>query len=354
MFQQIKQQRNKKSNNNIVKSLLDMDEQPNPTAVAQQAATEYLIQSESDKEPNVKQQAEEEARKKAEEEAEAAWAKAEAEAARTKVTATMTKQYENVAKENTILNDKINTHMFSENKDKKDIDDEKSKYLQETILTMRFINNCLFGIYLTLFAGLAYTIYNKDLNVKAKIALFLVFLLYPFFISALQDNLRFIYNFLFSATTNINTSSLPESNELINDNTSNIHKTEENEVDYNALVKENSILGTKVSNNKNDSLVNSRNSIFTADQSEQYKTMNSYLFILYYLCALGFIYVLFATASFPFNIYLKIIIVVLLAGYPYYIDMITIMLMYVLTVLYNLIMGQPYKDPNTKYDTVVF
>jgi hypothetical protein len=266
----------------------------------------------------------------------------------------MTKQYENVVKENVILNDKINTYMFSENKGKQDIDDEKSKYLQETILTMRFINNCLFGIYLTLFAGLAYTIYNKDLNVKAKIALFLVFLLYPFFISALQDNLRFIYNFLFSASTNINTSSVPESNEVVNNNATNIYNSYDNEVDYNALVKENSILGTKVTNNKNDSLVNSRNSIFTADQSEQYKTMNSYLFILYYLCVLGFIYVLFATASFPFNIYIKIIIVVLLAGYPYYIDMITIIIMYVLTVLYNLIMGQPYKDPNTKYDTVVF
>jgi len=317
----------------------------------EQKDKDTALQAVSSQDAIDKAKAEEEARKKAEEEAEAERLKAEAEAARAKVTATMLNQYENVAKENTILNDKINTLMFSENKGKKDIDDEKSKYLQETILTMRFINNFLFGIYLILFVGLAYTIYNKDLDVRAKIALFLLFLLYPFYISALQDNLRFIYNFLFSATTKINTSYVPESNELINNNTSNIHKPEENEVDYNALLKENSILETKVTNNENDKTMNSRNSIFTAEQSEQYKTMNSYLFMLYYLCALGFVYVLFATTAFPFNIYIKIIVVVLLAGYPYYIDMITIAIMYVLTVLYKLVMGQPYKDPDAKYDT---
>lgn len=328
-----------------------MSVEPNDLAVTQQASTQNILQTASEQDAIDKAKAEEEARKKAEEEAEAERLKAEAEAAMAKVTATMLNQYENVAKENTILNDKINTLMFSENKGKKDIDDEKSKYLQETILTMRFINNFLFGIYLALFVGLAYTIYNKDLDVRAKIALFLLFLLYPFYISALQDNLRFIYNFLFSATTKINTSYVPESNELINNNTSNIHKPEENEVDYNALVKENSILETKVTNNENDKTMNSRNSIFTAEQSEQYKTMNSYLFMLYYICALGFVYVLFATTAFPFNIYLKIIVVVLLAGYPYYIDMITIAIMYVLTVLYKLVMGQPYKDPDAKYDT---
>jgi hypothetical protein len=192
------------------------------------------------------------------------------------------------------------------------------------------------------------------LDVRAKIALFLVFLLYPFYISALQDNLRFIYNFLFSATTKINTSSIPESNELINDNASNIYKSDAEEVNYNALVKENSILDTKNVNTTNDKLLNSRNSVFTADQSEQYKTLNGYLFILYYICALGFVYVLFTTTAFPFNIYLKIIMVVLLAGYPFYIDMITIVLMYVFTVFYKLIMGQPYKDADAKYDTVVF
>jgi hypothetical protein len=266
----------------------------------------------------------------------------------------MEKQYNTIIKENTILNDKINTHMFSENKDKQDVDVEKSKYLKETILNMRFFNNCLFGIYLTLFAGLAYIIYNKPLNYKAKIALVLVFLLYPFFISGLQDNLRFIYNFLFSASTNINTSSVPESNELLNTNISNIHKTNDDDINYNSLLKENSILSTKESNNKNESLMNSRNSIFTAGKSEYYKTINNYLFILYYLCVLGFIYVLFATAAFPINIYLKITLVVLLAGYPFYIDMVAIGVIYVITVLYKLIMGQPYKNSDSQYDTVVF
>jgi hypothetical protein len=267
----------------------------------------------------------------------------------------MDKHYDSVLKENTILSDKINTHLFSVNQDKQDVDDEKSKYLKETILNMQFINNCLFGIYLILLIVLVYILNTKPLDIRAKIAIALVFLLYPFFISGLQDNLRFIYNFLFSASVYNNVSTVPESYELINDNTSNVYKSDDNkEVDYTSLVKENSILDTKNVNNTNDKLLNSRNSVFTADQSEQYKTLNGYLFILYYICSLGFVYVLFATTAFPFDIYIKMVMIVLLAGYPFYIDMLVIGLIYVFTVLYKLIMGQPYKDPDAKYDTVVY
>jgi len=266
----------------------------------------------------------------------------------------MDKHYESIVKENTILSDKINTHLFSENKDKQDVDDEKAKYLKETILNMQFLNNCLFGIYLVLLIGLAYILHTKPLDIRAKISIVLVLLLYPFFISGLQDNLRFIYNFLFSASIYNNVSTVPESNEVINNNVTNTNRLDDNIVEYNSLVKENSILDTKNINNKNDSLVNSRNSIFTSEQSNYYKTVNEYLFYLYYLCVLAFMYVLFATAAFPFNIYIKMIIVVLLAGYPFYIDMLVFGLIYVFTVLYKLVMSQPYKDSNAKYDTVVY
>jgi len=267
----------------------------------------------------------------------------------------MDKNYISAQKENKLLIDKINTHMFSENQDKQDVDEEKTKYLKETILYMRFFNNCLFGIYLMLFAGSTYLLINKPLDNRAKIALILLFLLYPFFISGLQDNLRFIYNFLFSATTNINTTSIPESNEAVNNKTTvSIQDSDERLVKYHTVSKENSILETKVTNNANESLMNSRNSVFTASKSDYYKDLNGYLFILYYLSALGFIYVLFATNAFPIGIYFKMGVVILLAGYPYYIDILVGGLIYLVTILYKLVMGQPYKDSNAKYDTVVF
>jgi hypothetical protein len=224
----------------------------------------------------------------------------------------MEQQHESISKENTVLTNKINTYLFSENKDKQHVDDVKTIYLKETIANMRILNNYLFGIYLLLFTGLAYLIYNMTLNIRAKVALLLVFLLYPFYINALQDNVRFIYNFLFSETTNINTSSIPESNELLNDNISSISSSDNIVVNYNSIAKENSILDTKVTNNMNLSLMNTRQSIFTSEQSLFYKTINNYLFIIYYLCVLGIIYELFATTGFPFNIYIKITITILI------------------------------------------
>ena len=266
----------------------------------------------------------------------------------------MYKHYENIMKENTILSDKINTHLFSENKDKQEVHDEKSKYLKETILNMQFLNNCLFGIYLILLVGLAYILYTKSLDIRAKLSLFLLLLLYPFYISGLQDNFRFIYNFLFSETTHINVSTVPESNEVTHNNETTFNKQDDNSAFYGALSKETSILDTKISNVKNNSLMNIRNSNFTSEQSVYYKSVNNYLFYFYYLCMFGFIYELFATSIFPFNIYVKILLVVLLAGYPFYIDMLVGGLIYVFTVLYKLVMSQPYKDPDAKYDTVVY
>ena len=264
----------------------------------------------------------------------------------------MENHYDSIIKENNILHDKINTHLFSVNSDKQELDDEKSKYLKDVIIDMRFMNNCLFGIYLVLLVGLAYIIYNKELDIRAKTSLVLLFLIYPFFISGLQDNLRFIYNFLFSATTNINVSSVPDKNELINTNVPNNNTDNDNEVNYNSLSKENSILDTKITNFGNNSVTNVRHSEFTLDKSDSYKSINVYLFYFYYICVLGFLYQLFATDAMPFNIYVKIFVVIALAGYPYYVDIIAEFLIYVFTLLYKLTMSQAYKHPNAKYDTV--
>ena len=64
----------------------------------------------------------------------------------------MDKQHDSINKENNILNDKIYNQLFSVNSDKQELDDEKSKYLKDVIIDMRFMNNCLFGIYLVLLA----------------------------------------------------------------------------------------------------------------------------------------------------------------------------------------------------------
>ena len=265
----------------------------------------------------------------------------------------MDKYYENILNQNKFLNNKINTDKFSEKVDNQHIHDAKSNYLNDTTNYMRFLNNVLYGIYLILLAVLGYLLYNKTMSYKAKIAIFTLLLLYPFFISALQDNLRFIYNFLFSDTTNVNqVVEADNKTELSNNYESNNDIDNDDSLDYNNISHENSIIETKTNNINNESSTNFRNSLFTSYSSETYKNINAYLLYFFYACGVGFLYELFATDAFPFNIYLKIFIVILLVGYPYYVDSIAVFVLYAINLMYSLIMGYAYKDPNSKYDTI--
>jgi hypothetical protein len=114
--------------------------------------------------------------------------------------------FKSINRQNNILSDKINKIKYNEIHDKQDVNIEKALYVKDSIYYLRIFNNYLFGFYIVLLFILAYLFYKKDLPLIGKILVLVLLLLYPFFISGLQDNLRFIYNFLFSETTNINVS----------------------------------------------------------------------------------------------------------------------------------------------------
>jgi hypothetical protein len=197
---------------------------------------------------------------------------------------------------------------------------------------------------------LAYLLYNNTLPWKNRGAIFLLLLLYPFFISSLQDNLRFLYNFLFSSTTNINTSASKETNS----DTLNNYKsdpTKRDEIQYNQVKKENSMISTTYTNLMNNSNKNDRQSIFKATESYNLNFWNFALLILFYFVVAIFIYYLFTSTVLSFSIYLKIVIVLIIVPYPFYCDIVANFIIYLFSLLYSLVMVKTYKDPKSKYDT---
>jgi len=263
----------------------------------------------------------------------------------------MNQYYDAIVNENKLLTNQTTTDFLNEKTDNQDVEDQRSSYLNLSNLNLRYINNVLFGIYLLLFIVLAYLIYSKNMPWKGKLAILLLLLLYPFFISSLQDNLRFLYNFLFSDTTNINTSEVENNDSKLKNNYT--PSSDLNSKQYDSIRKENSILDTANTNTIQDSETNDRHSILISTETENHKYWNIFLLVSYYLCFAGFLYVLFTNPVFTFSIYLKVVLVLLLAAYPFYINKVVNFLMYLLTMLYSLIMTQTYKDPNAKYDTII-
>ena len=264
----------------------------------------------------------------------------------------MDKYYENVAIENLTLTSHLNNYIFSKKNEKNIVGDENSQYLTDMVKTLRFTNNILFGFYLLLIMVLVYILYNKkEIIWKAKVALVTFLLLFPFFISGFQDTLRFIYNFLFSSTTNINVTTIPGyNNETIDDIT--IIKNSNNKFQtYQGINLQNSIFDTKIDNIKKTSTINYRNSDFYSENTGFYKNVNLVLFILYYICVLGFLYELFVLNVIKVDIYVKIGIVILLSGYPYYAGWLSKFLIYIFTLIHSTVMVKPYKNPVNEYDT---
>ena len=188
------------------------------------------------------------------------------------------------------------------------------------------------------------------MSLKIKIALFLLVLLYPFYISGLQNNLRFIYNFLFSQTTKVNIPVLPNNtSDSVNEHESMPIDTDSELNTHEQLLKENSIVDTKITNITSDSITDTRNSLFSVTGTSFYKNLSTALFFIYYICLLGFIYLMFTKIK--FNIYVKIAIIVLLGAYPFYADILSKLVIYLLSFLYSMIMVKTYTDPDLKYNT---
>jgi len=264
----------------------------------------------------------------------------------------MDKYYENIALENLTLTNNLNLNMFSKKNEKHIVGDENSLYLTDMVKTLRFTNNVLFGFYLLLIVVLVYILYNKkEIIWKAKVALVSFLLLFPFFISGFQDTLRFIYNFLFSSTTNINITTIPEYETEIKDDITLIKNGNNDFQKYQGINLQNSIFDTKIENIKRKSTMNYRNSDFYNEKTSYYKNVNMVLFIIYYSCVIGFLYELFVLNTIKVDIYVKIGIVVLLGGYPFYAGWLSKFLIYIFTMIHTSVMVKAYKDPGNEYDT---
>jgi hypothetical protein len=97
--------------------------------------------------------------------------------------------YDAVRAENNMLdNNKI------QSLDNYSTDNSKSFYILNTSDSIRFVNNIMFIIYYLLILILVYFMYNKNIHIYSKLILFLLLLLYPFFITEFQDNLRYVYH----------------------------------------------------------------------------------------------------------------------------------------------------------------
>jgi hypothetical protein len=105
------------------------------------------------------------------------------------IIATTEQYYDAVRAENNMLdNNKI------QSLDNYSTDDSKSFYILSTIDSIRLLNNIMFIIYYLLILILVYFIYNKNIPTYSKLILFLILLLFPFFITQMQDNLRYVYH----------------------------------------------------------------------------------------------------------------------------------------------------------------
>jgi hypothetical protein len=100
--------------------------------------------------------------------------------------------YDSVHSQNYILNN--NRDKVSEDYS---IDDGLVSYLSNSKDSLSFINNIMFLVYYLLIIVLLFFIYNKNMSVYSKIALFVVLILFPFYVTQLQNNLRLAYSFLF-------------------------------------------------------------------------------------------------------------------------------------------------------------
>jgi len=99
--------------------------------------------------------------------------------------------------------DNIHTQNYLLNNNRKDvnekysIDDSLINYVSDSIDSLKFINNIMFIIYYFLITVLALFMYDKNIPLFSKITLFIILILFPFYVTELQDNLMLMYNYLF-------------------------------------------------------------------------------------------------------------------------------------------------------------
>jgi hypothetical protein len=106
--------------------------------------------------------------------------------------AALTEQYfDAVHSENNMMDNNKKTTM-----DKYSADASKPVYINKSSNSLDTVNNIIFVVYYVLLFVLVYFLYNKEYPIFSKIILFIVLLLFPFYITDLQRNLKLAYNYL--------------------------------------------------------------------------------------------------------------------------------------------------------------
>jgi len=104
------------------------------------------------------------------------------------IIATSEQYYDALHSENSMLNNNMKQTL-----DNYSADTNKPKYLEDTASTLKFINNIVFIMYYFLIFVLVFFLYDKEIPFSSKAILVIILLLFPFFITELQDNLKTLY-----------------------------------------------------------------------------------------------------------------------------------------------------------------
>jgi len=272
----------------------------------------------------------------------------------------MEKFYYAIDDQNHILNEKTNKDNFREKKEETTTNDQTISYLSKTVIDLRFVIDVMFYIYMFLVLILTYFLYiNKTIFWKSKIATISFLLIFPFFINSFQDNLRYLYNFLFSASTNVNTVSIKEKDpDSITQYKFKKHKGKfikrevlDRGVTYHVVENQNALIDNQVENIQKKAVTNFRHSEFFNGKADYYKSTYKILFYVYYICVLGFLYELFVNDSMKIDIYKKMALVLVIGTYPFYCDFVSKSLIFIGTLLYSFMMSKTYKHPYDQYNS---
>jgi len=173
-------------------------------------------------------------------------------------------------------------------------------------------------------------------------------------IADISNNINHLDNYdqVFSSYKNLDYYSKGYNNELNKKNVDYISKDISiKKTIFENVITENNAINAKIDSESSKSAGEIRDSTFLTEKKNRYTTINKFLLAVYYICFLGFIYEVFVLNIMNLNIYVKIIVIVLFAGYPFYINWASEFVIYLFTLLYSLFVSKVYKDPQSQYDT---
>lgn len=116
------------------------------------------------------------------------------------------------------------------------------------------------------------------------------------------------------------------------------------DVSYEAIKKQNILLDDQIQTNKGVYSTYDKQSFYKQEKIDTFKKMNFILYLLFYICLIGLIYMMFINET--FSIYQKIGIVFAFMIYPYVIRIIEKMLIFLFDYFIAIVNGDVYNSRN--------